>query len=207
MTPIETTTTVPDTQYDEALAELCRELTPQGYLETSFVEEIMTATWRLRRCRILEAGSEPVEYASLDRARSHAHNIIRRSLAELRKLQTERTIRFEIDHAGFPGVAESRQILAAIRTQHLIQANAPGQLPPPKDDDCSALDAFLAQATRNMPRAVPEPASPNPASSFCKIPETAQPDSDPSTGPAPTPGDEQHLEAARQRHLRLPEAA
>jgi hypothetical protein len=174
-------------EYTEVLADLFRQLTPEGHLENSLVDEIMSATWRLRRCRSAEANGD-VDDDTVARARSHAHNMLRRSLAELRKLQTERTIRLELEHVGFPGIADSRQILNAIRAQHVIIANAPGQLPPPEGDDLSALDAFLAQATRNMP----------PSSSFCKIPESApghaaqaasgpsQPDPEPATTPAPT---------------------
>ena len=134
----------------------------------------MSATWRLRRCRLVEATTSPIDDAAVDRARSHAHNMLRRSLAELRKLQTERTIRCELEHTGFPGIADSRQVLAAIRAQHVIIANAPAQLPQPKGDDFSALDAFLARV---------------PASSFCKIPEPA------SEIPEPTPGPEAQAES------------
>ena len=164
-------------EYTEVLADLFRQLTPEGHLENSLLDEIMSATWRLRRCRSAEASGE-VDDDTVARARSHAHNMLRRSLAELRKLQTERTIRLELEHAGFPGIAESRQILAAIRAQHVIIANVPGQLTRPKGDDSSSLDAFLAQSTRNMPPAVADIA---PGSSFCKIPEPV------SEPPEPTP--------------------
>ncbi len=32
------------------------ELSPEGVLEETFAIEIMSATWRLRRCRLIEAG-------------------------------------------------------------------------------------------------------------------------------------------------------
>jgi hypothetical protein len=165
-------------EYNEAVDDLYRELTPQGHLETSLVEEIVSATWRLRRCRILEAAGDTDDYDSLDRARSRAHNVIRRSLAELRKLQTERTIRFEIDHAGFPGVAESRQILAAVRAHRVIQANAAApttpassfcKTPEPAPTRDSA-PGHAAQAASAQAAPLPDypPALPTPASSFCK---------------------------------------
>jgi hypothetical protein len=58
--------------------------------------------------------------------------------------------------------------------------NASGQLPPPKGDDLSAFDAFLARATRNMP---PARADVAPGSSFCKNAEPAPPT--PPRGPPP----------------------
>jgi hypothetical protein len=74
----------------------------EEYAQT-FATEIMGATWLLRRCGILEfdlaRSTDPGPDAqtaiqqSIDRARAQSHNILRRSLAELRKLQTERHTR------------------------------------------------------------------------------------------------------------------
>ncbi len=90
---------------------LNRELNPQGVLETTLVEEIQRATWRLRRCGEVEANLvrrltdgdnyilDPMEGSSrsaeeiqrsVDRARSQAHRLLHKCTAELRKLQTER---------------------------------------------------------------------------------------------------------------------
>jgi hypothetical protein len=133
------------TEYAETRASLQRELSPAGILETSLVEEILSATWRLRRCRLVESTHGLTDEASvaetqksIDRARSHAHNVLRRSLAELRKLQTERCTRIELNAQNLPGVTESRKVLAA------AAAGAEYTLPKPKaDDDFSALDAYL----------------------------------------------------------------
>jgi hypothetical protein len=96
------------------------QLDPQTPLEMIFATEMMSANWRLRRCRIIEAGlalePEPDEKTqrSVDRARAQSHNILRRSLSELRKLQTERAIRDHIEHAeNLPGLAETSKILRA----------------------------------------------------------------------------------------------
>jgi uncharacterized protein YchJ len=93
-------------EYAETLTSLIAELAPQGIIEETFAAEIVGATWRLRRCRMVEhslsegAILDPMvddtldkQQKSVDRARAQSHNILRRSLADLRKLQTERTLR------------------------------------------------------------------------------------------------------------------
>lgn len=106
-------------EYTDLRASLHAELNPAGVLEETFASAIVGAAWRLRRCSLVEAGmaensSPDLEAAptldpmqdetasriqqSVNRARSHAHNILHRSLAGLRRLQTERTIRDEIFH-------------------------------------------------------------------------------------------------------------
>ena len=103
-----------EAEYEELFDNLVTDLLPEGTLENVFVSEIANATWRLRRCALVEGrmadrslfdpmedeGSEKVQ-RSVDRARAQSHNIIRRSMAELRKLQTERATRreLEINHA------------------------------------------------------------------------------------------------------------
>ena len=81
------------------------ELTPMGMLEETLAAEIVGASWRLRRCASLEARMaetfdlDPMEdetaqrlQTSIDRSRAQAHNLLRRSLAELRRLQTQRNM-------------------------------------------------------------------------------------------------------------------
>ncbi len=93
-------------EYAQTLRSLIAELAPQGIIEETFAAEIVGATWRLRRCRKVEDSlSEGAtldlmvddildkQQKSVDRARAQSHNILRRSLAELRKLQTERALR------------------------------------------------------------------------------------------------------------------
>jgi DNA-directed RNA polymerase subunit K/omega len=106
--------------FEQLGATLASELNPVGVLEETYVAAIVGATWRLRRCSLVEAGIvdscglEPMQdqiaarlQLSVDRARAQAHNILRRSLAELRRLQTDRTIREEIyDGAPVPPVQD-----------------------------------------------------------------------------------------------------
>jgi hypothetical protein len=96
-------------EYLQLVAGLRAQLRPEGALEEVFAEAIIGATWRLRRCSRIEArmantcaldamedDSASRLQISIDRARTQAHNILRRSMAELRLLQTERSIRFEV---------------------------------------------------------------------------------------------------------------
>ncbi len=94
-------------EYGQTLIQLMDELTPEGIVEETFATEIMGATWRLRRCRLVEeafSGIDDLDFdpmmdegtekqqKSVDRARAQSHLILRRSLAELRNLQKGRTI-------------------------------------------------------------------------------------------------------------------
>jgi hypothetical protein len=93
-------------EYAEILQSVTAQLEPDGIIEQTFAAEIVGATWRLRRCRMVEqslsqdAALDPMvddalykQQKSVDRARAQSHNILRRSLAELRKLQAERAAR------------------------------------------------------------------------------------------------------------------
>jgi hypothetical protein len=88
--------------YADTFTSLMSELAPDNTAEETFVLEAIGATWRLRRCRLVEEGfsyienldSDPLidertekQQKSVDRARAQSHLILRRSLAELRTLQ------------------------------------------------------------------------------------------------------------------------
>ena len=92
-------------EYAQTLIKLMDELTPESTLEETFATEIMGATWRLRRCRLVEEAFGTVDdldfdpmmderteksQKSVDRARGQSHLILRRSIAELAKLQKAR---------------------------------------------------------------------------------------------------------------------
>ena len=98
-------------EYAQTLIKLMDELTPENSVEQTFATEIMGATWRLRRCRLVEESFsflddlnfDPMidertekQQKSVDRARAQSHLILRRSLDELRKLQKGRTIQEQI---------------------------------------------------------------------------------------------------------------
>jgi hypothetical protein len=98
-------------EYAQTLIKLMDELTPQNSVEQTFATEIMGATWRLRRCRLVEEAFSTIEdlncdpmidertekqQKSVDRARAQSHLILRRSLDELRKLQKGRTLQEQL---------------------------------------------------------------------------------------------------------------
>jgi hypothetical protein len=102
-------------EYEATRAQLWQEVDPSGFLEETLVRSLLTATWRLRRCSLVEGrmadsldpGLDPMEderacrlQNSIDRARLAAHRLLRESLTELRRLQTERTARDQISTSG-----------------------------------------------------------------------------------------------------------
>jgi hypothetical protein len=112
-------------EYAQTLIKLMDELTPENSVEQTFATEIMGATWRLRRCRLVEESFsflddldlDPMidkkterQQKSVDRARAQSHLILRRSLAELCKLQSLRQLRNPTPE----GVRVTREELKAI---------------------------------------------------------------------------------------------
>jgi preprotein translocase subunit SecA len=168
------------------------ELDPQTPLEEVFATEIMSANWRLRRCRVIEADlallPEPDEKSqrSVDRARAQSHVILRRSMNELRKLQTERGIRARANLAGISGLADTAKVLQAINA-------APNSATPtdaPKGDDnrrvgLADLEALMAQADKRLCEQVRAEG----ATSFCKTtaPATVQTQIKPRNTPRNAP--------------------
>ena len=118
-------------------AALESELTPSGTLESSLVDEIRRALWRLNRCGQVEAGflaalsnspgpiPDPLEndataklQTSVDRSRAQAHRLLHKCTLELRRLQTERHYRGEIFVPGsdlaWLGVADYRAVTKGV---------------------------------------------------------------------------------------------
>jgi len=158
-------------EYAQTLIKLMDELTPENTVEQTFATEIMGATWRLRRCRLVEEAFGSIEdlnvdpmidertdkqQKSVDRARAQSHLILRRSLDELRKLQKGRT----------------------------IQEQLADQIPTPKPtpDDCPPnIDALVALAEHQLAQRYREQG----INSFCN-PAGQVPDL-PSTKPVAAP--------------------
>jgi hypothetical protein len=163
-----------DEEYAQTFTALMAEIAPDGIIEQTFATEIMGATWRLRRCRILEfdlarsplfkdapaPDAQAAIQKSIDRARAQSHNILRRSMAELRVLQTERQTRFLMIPGGVAspdlGITDTRK---AVKTaaQALLAAEAN------KNDANPAGSSFCKP---------PQSAPANAASSFCNPPAT-----------------------------------
>jgi hypothetical protein len=99
-------------EYDELRAALEVELLPATVMERTLAMEILHATWRLRRCALVEAnltapavesGLDPMEHdptrptqLAIDRARAHARNNLRRASADLSRLQTDRHLKSQL---------------------------------------------------------------------------------------------------------------
>ena len=164
-------------EYAQTLIKLMDELTPEGTMEQTFATEIMGATWRLRRCRLVEEAFSYIEdldfdpmvdertekqQKSVDRARAQSHLILRRSIAELGKLQSARHLRNPTPE----GVRYTREELKAI-------AKA----------DVEAILAERKKSSFCKPGETPPPAPP-PAASFCEKPKNSR---NPSTAPEPSP--------------------
>jgi hypothetical protein len=150
-------------EYIAGFNSLMGELDPQTPLEMIFATEIMSANWRLRRCRIIEAdvalAAEPDDKSqrSVDRARAQSHNILRRSLADLRKLQTERAIRSQVKNAeDVPGLAETAKILRAAQAsgqRGLRESSSASRQPAPSSfcKPAPAMPLSRSKTPRNAP--------------------------------------------------------
>jgi len=175
-------------EYDRIAAALRKDLAPEGALEELFTAEVIGASWRLRRCRLVEgrlatqSDLDPMEdeetgkvQKSVDRARSQSNNTIRRAIAEMRKLQTGRLIPKEDQPAAKPQPADP------------LEMN-PWDLDLNKPDHFAAFDHFVMTSPLGNPNFLrnnsfckpAEPAEPA-ADSFCKEPKPA-PVSSPKTG-------------------------
>jgi hypothetical protein len=176
-----------DEEYAQTFTELMAELAPGSVLEQTFATEIMGATWRLRRCGILEfdlaRSADPAPDAqdaiqkSIDRARAQSHNILRRSLTELRKLQTERHTRIlQMPDGQVPtdlGLTDSRQAVntAARSTQTIDAKRAAIEEEWRKHEE--EINAFLEDSSFCKPAKTAPAAAKTPApSSFCNPPAT-----------------------------------
>jgi len=148
-----------ESEYSKIYSSLMLDLSPEGTLEQTFATEIMGCTWRLRRCRLVEfnlaenAVLDPMIdektgklQKSVDRARAHTHNVLRRSIAELRTLQTERTIRLHLDvQENIPGLTNTRQLLQALKLDHSQEkSGAGGAACPGRDREAERSSAASA---------------------------------------------------------------
>jgi hypothetical protein len=115
-------------------ASFFRNLAPLGAAEAFLTTEVVRAAWRIRRCNNVEAtlinrlsdpALDPMEdpatietQNAIDRARAQAEQSFARSIAELRRIQTERQFRNEAFPEGTNlatfGIAGFKQILPAI---------------------------------------------------------------------------------------------
>ena len=151
-------------------------INPEGFLEETYATEIVTATWRLRRCRVLEAGFSRLndvqllmsnnsehEQKPVDRARAQSHLVLRRALAELRRLQTERAIRVQLNADAFPVLTDLKQLNTAVKVHDRERLQAEAE---------SAPGTEQSDPDRHRPCAQVEPEV---GSSFCRTDQPAEP--------------------------------
>ena len=151
---------------------------PENSVEQTFATEIMGATWRLRRCRLVEEAFSYIDdldcdpmvdertekqQKSVDRARAQSHLILRRSLDELRKLQKGRSIQEQIA-AQMPTPKPAPN--AGMPDMGALMAMADAQLAQRFRE--SGLGSFCNPAPPQPPTAPPAPKN---ASSFCEKPK------------------------------------
>ncbi len=116
-------------EYDELRNALESELLPATVMERTLALEILHATWRLRRCAVVEAGlaaaleTDPMDnddarptQTAVDRARAHARNHLRRASADLSRLQTERHLKAQLE-SETPEALVSHQAIAKTLAQ------------------------------------------------------------------------------------------
>jgi hypothetical protein len=90
-----------ESEYAGFIQVFHHQLDPEGPIEEAIARETVNAAWRLRRCGIIESNLLTAEdpgatQLSVDRARNQAHRLFLKGIAELRKLQTERQLRYEL---------------------------------------------------------------------------------------------------------------
>jgi hypothetical protein len=104
-----------------------RDLNPEGAAEETLATLMVSASWRIRRCALVEAGLAPASdldpmqddscstlQASVDRARSRAFNLLHRAMADLRRLQTDKRIRLELSDGDLPDLTDYRAVTRAL---------------------------------------------------------------------------------------------
>jgi hypothetical protein len=112
-------------EHDQFRAGLAEELKPDTILEHAMAAQILHAMWRLRRCAQVEetlaartGDTDPMDnpdtlptQTAVDRARAQSNVALRRSMAELRRLQTERFLQAELPAAE--GLVSHKEVARA----------------------------------------------------------------------------------------------
>jgi hypothetical protein len=151
--------------YTKICTSLWTELSPEGTVEEFLTTELMSATWRLRRCRMVEEDlaeitipdpnqKDPMQnpetekqQKSVDRARAQSHSIFHRCLAALRKVQTERGIRCQaFPESGPPeglGLMDFLQVSKVKPFDQTADPASPQPAPPPPDAPDAGMDARM----------------------------------------------------------------
>jgi hypothetical protein len=162
--------------YTKICTSLWTELTPEGTVEELLTTELISSTWRLRRCRMVEEDLAEItildpmqdpetqkQQKSVDRARAQSHSIFHRCLNALRKVQTERGIRCQIfPESGPPQGLGLMDILKVSKVKPFdptTQASPASPQPAPTEPDApdaaddkmdAGMDALMALAEQQL---------------------------------------------------------
>jgi len=145
------------------------DLGPVTTLEQSYANEIAGASWRLRRCSTVEGKLAdyqtqdplldvgPDEKAektirSIERARASAHSLLNRSINNLRRIQTERITRVELDwdKCNFPPLADTRKLQIGLTAHYRLDKQMLDLKKQSEDAEASQVDQAM-QAIMNEP--------------------------------------------------------
>jgi hypothetical protein len=209
--------------YLEFCQTMLFQLRPDGLLESSLTDEIAGATWRLRRCSLVESTLDDLDFfceevekrrRSVDRARAGAHSLLHRSINQFRRLQTDRLTRQEIlgpdPVPDYMGIADAKHITVALNAFHKgarAQNNKAQERPGMSLDELEALleDGDLGPAVRESVERVAKMAS------FCNSSEAAEntevPEAAESEAAAPQPEIEQEAPETRSEPVHIPRNA
>ena len=158
--------------YKDFFDTMFQELSPAGLLENTLANQIAGAAWRLRRCDLADsdiASHTPLEplldtmnekqIRSIERARAAAQSTLHRSLNQLRKIQTERIARSEIDWGklGFPPLADTAKAQQALIAQYRLDKEVRDLQNAAENAESEELASFC-----NTPEPAAEAASPRP---------------------------------------------
>jgi hypothetical protein len=81
-------------EFEDLLAHYQSDINPEGSIQLTLFDELVTAAWNLRRVRILQSQTDMLDpqYDRLGRHQARIERTIHRSLKELKALQTESTL-------------------------------------------------------------------------------------------------------------------
>ena len=130
-------------QYLELATSLELELRPHGTLELLCIVEILRSTWRLQRYAATDESTlTESNKSALDRCRARNNSAVRRAMAELRRLQTDRHLAAQHGLALPPLVRVGELLKKAPRTQ------SPPPPPPPATPSVAEIQAKLEAIVR-----------------------------------------------------------
>jgi hypothetical protein len=151
--------------YDDLAISYLKDLSPKSAIEDSLSDEIIQAAWRLRRCAMVEIrqltdDDDPADLdrlqASIDRARATAQRAYHRSLAELRRVQSERVYRATALPAGMNTDDLGQADCLKLKPAALLQNKPnPEERERRYQETLARAQAEIAKQTQSIPKQYP----------------------------------------------------